>query len=154
MKGITTILQFISEEYMLILAIGFIIFGIYLKVKRFMNQSAEVKKQQLRDEVTNVTTYIKACLKELVTAAEQKYGSGTGEIKRADVYRELLKLIPSLEDYIIDGDITTAVIGNLIDEAVDYMNGLAKSNDDVASTFSKPMLTGTAFIEDPELPAE
>ena len=154
MKGLVHILQFISEQYALILALFFVGFGIYLKVRRFVNQSAEAKKRQLKDEVENVLAYIKACLKELVTAAEQKYGSGTGEIKRSEVYRELLKLIPSLEDYIIDGDITTSFIGNLIDDAVDHMNGLARSNNNVASTFSKPTLTGTAFIEDPELPAE
>ena len=84
---------------------------------------------------TNITKYINECLKHLVTQAEQKYGDGTGKIKRSEVFRELLKLFPSLEDYIIDGDITTEVIGDLIDEAVDYMNELSCTNDKVAQTF-------------------
>lgn len=138
MKTSVQIAQFISDNYMSIILIAVIAIGIVVKVKKFLNQSAEVKKQQLKDEVTNITNYIKACLKDLVTKAEQKYGDGTGEIKRSEVYRELLRLIPSLENYIIDGDITTAIIGNLIDEAVDYMNRLSDSNPKIAETFCKP----------------
>ena len=130
MKSLVLVLQFINDNYMLILTCLAIIVGIFVKVWKFHKQS-----NQAKDEITNITRYINECLKHLVTQAEQKYGDGTGKIKRSEVFRELLKLFPSLEDYIIDGDITTEVIGDLIDEAVDYMNELSCTNDKVAKTF-------------------
>ena len=135
MKSLVQVLQFINDNYMLILTCLAIIVGIFVKVWKFHKQSTQAKKEALKDEITNITKYINECLKHLVTQAEQKYGDGTGKIKRSEVFRELLKLFPSLEDYIIDGDITTEVIGDLIDEAVDYMNELSCTNDKVAQAF-------------------
>ena len=72
----------------------------------------------------------------MVTKAEKTYGFGTGAIKKSFVYKELLRLIPSLEGYIIDGDITIEIIGDLIDEAVDALNKSAKRNTDIGELFN------------------
>ena len=72
----------------------------------------------------------------MVVKAEKIYGPGTGVIKKSYVYRELIKIVPSLEEYIIDGDITIKVIGDLIDDAVDALNKSAKKNSDIGEIFN------------------
>ena len=122
MKGIINIANFISDNYVTILALILIIVGIVVKVKKFFSQDREAQKEQLKDSVNNVLEYIKVVLNDLVVKAEKIYGPGTGVIKKSYVYRELIKIVPSLEEYIIDGDITIKVIGDLIDDAVDALN--------------------------------
>ena len=131
MKGIINIANFISDNYITILALILIIVGIVVKVKKFFSQDREAQKEQLKDSVNNVLEYIKVVLNDLVVKAEKIYGPGTGVIKKSYVYRELIKIVPSLEEYIIDGDITIKVIGDLIDDAVDALNKSTKKNSDI-----------------------
>ena len=136
MKGIINIANFISDNYITILALILIIVGIVVKVKKFFSQDREAQKEQLKDSVNNVLEYIKVVLNDLVVKAEKIYGPGTGVIKKSYVYRELIKIVPSLEEYIIDGDITIKVIGDLIDDAVDALNKSAKKNSDIGEIFN------------------
>ena len=136
MKSILAIGKFINDNYLTIIAMIMIIVGIVVKVKKFINQDREAQKEQLKDSIDNVLAFIKVILNDLVTKAEKTYGSGTGAIKKSFVYKELLRLIPSLEEYIIDGDITIEIIGDLIDEAVDELNKSAKRNTDIGELFN------------------
>ena len=136
MKGIINIANFISDNYITILALILIIVGVAVKVKKFFSQDREAQKEQLKDSVNNILEYIKVVLNDLVVKAEKIYGSGTGVIKKSYVYRELIKIVPSLEEYIIDGDITIKVIGDLIDDAVDALNKSAKKNSDIGEIFN------------------
>lgn len=136
MKSILAIGKFINDNYLTIIAMIMIIVGIVVKVKKFINQDREAQKEQLKDSIDNVLAFIKVILNDLVTKAEKTYGSGTGAIKKSFVYKELLRLIPSLEEYIIDGDITIEIIGDLIDEAVDALNKSAKRNTDIGELFN------------------
>ena len=136
MKSILAIGKFINDNYLTIIAMIMIIVGIVVKVKKFINQDREAQKEQLKDSIDNVLAFIKVILNDLVTKAEKTYGSGTGAIKKSFVYKELLRLIPSLEGYIIDGDITIEIIGDLIDEAVDALNKSAKRNTDIGELFN------------------
>lgn len=136
MKSILAIGKFINDNYLTIIAMIMIIVGIVVKVKKFINQDREAQKEQLKDSIDNVLAFIKVILNDLVTKAEKTYGSGTGAIKKSFVYKELLRLIPSLEEYIIDGDITIEIIGDLIDEAVDTLNKSAKRNTDIGELFN------------------
>lgn len=136
MKSILAIGKFINDNYLTIIAMIMIIVGIVVKVKKFINQDREAQKEQLKDSIDNVLAFIKVILNDLVTKAEKTYGSGTGAIKKSFVYKELLRLIPSLEGYIIDGDITIEIIGDLIDEAVDTLNKSAKRNTDIGELFN------------------
>ena len=137
MKSILAIGKFINDNYLTIIAMIMIIVGIVVKVKKFINQDREAQKEQLKDSIDNVLAFIKVILNDLVTKAEKTYGSGTGAIKKSFVYKELLRLIPSLEEYIIDGDITIEIIGDLIDEAVDTLNKSAKRNTDIGELFNR-----------------
>ena len=137
MKSILAIGKFINDNYLTIIAMIMIIVGIVVKVKKFINQDREAQKEQLKDSIDNVLAFIKVILNDLVTKAEKTYGSGTGAIKKSFVYKELLRLIPSLEGYIIDGDITIEIIGDLIDEAVDELNKSAKRNTDIGELFNR-----------------
>ena len=136
MKSILAIGKFINDNYLTIIAMIMIIVGIVVKVKKFINQDREAQKEQLKDSIDNVLAFIKVILNDLVTKAEKTYGFGTGAIKKSFVYKELLRLIPSLEGYIIDGDITIEIIGDLIDEAVDALNKSAKRNTDIGELFN------------------
>ena len=137
MKSILAIGKFINDNYLTIIAMIMIIVGIVVQVKQFINQDREAQKEQLKDSIDNVLAFIKVILNDLVTKAEKTYGSGTGAIKKSFVYKELLRLIPSLEGYIIDGDITIEIIGDLIDEAVDELNKSAKRNTDIGELFNR-----------------
>ena len=136
MKGIINIANFISDNYITILALILIIVGIVVKVKKFFSQDREAQKEQLKDSVNNVLEYIKVVLNDLVVKAEKIYGPGTGVIKKSYVYRELIQIVSSLEEYIIDGDITIKVIGDLIYDAVDTLNKSAKKNSDIGEIFN------------------
>ena len=137
MKGLLQIATFVNDNYVLLIAILMVILGIVFKVKKFISQDREAQKEQLKDSVDNMLEYVKSILKNLVTDAENAYGPGTGPIKKSYVYKELIKLFPSLEDYIIDGDIASEVIGELIDEAVDTLNKSAKKNPDIGAIFNQ-----------------
>lgn len=136
MKGLINICNFVNDNYITILALILIVVGIVVKVKKFFTQDRAAQKEQLKDSVGNVLLYIKAVLDDIVTNAERIYGSGTGPIKKSHVYKELIKLIPSLEEYIIDGDITTELIGSLIDDAVEALNKSAKKNSNIGEIFN------------------
>ena len=85
MKGIINIANFISDNYITILALILIIVGIVVKVKKFFSQDREAQKEQLKDSVNNVLEYIKVVLNDLVVKAEKIYGPGTGVIKKSYV---------------------------------------------------------------------
>lgn len=136
MKGLINICNFVNDNYITILALILIVVGIVVNVKKFFAQDRAAQKEQLKDSVGNVLLYIKAVLNDMVANAERIYGSGTGPIKKSHVYKELIKLIPSLEEYIIDGDITTELIGGLIDDAVDALNKSAKKNSNIGEIFN------------------
>ena len=150
MKGIINIANFISDNYITILALILIIVGIVVKVKKFFSQDREAQKEQLKDSVNNVLEYIKVVLNDLVVKAEKIYGPGTGVIKKSYVYRELIKIVPSLEEYIIDGDITIKVIGDLIDDAVDALNKSAKKNSDIGEIFNHEAIEEKTNVNESE----
>lgn len=135
MESVNAIITWLSDNYVLVIAMVLAAMGLVIKTVKFFRQSEEDQKAQLKAEVDNIIDYIKRCLESLVTEAELKYGSGTGQIKKSEVYQRLLQLIPSLEQYILDGDIAAEVIGELIDEAVSTLNKVAKKNQSVQEIF-------------------
>ena len=69
----------------------------------------------------------------LVVGAEIDYGSGTGEIKKAEVTKKVYKLLPSLSKLVISEN----DISNLIESAKSEMDKLASENEAAAKLLNK-----------------
>lgn len=128
MKTAKVILVWLSENYILILSMGAIGFGLFLKVKAFAAKSAEEQKAILKEQAVKLVAAAKEGLMELIVKAEIKWGDKTGTIKKSEVFNALLEKIPKLADYIEQGIIDKDVLGELIDTAVDEFNKLRESN--------------------------
>ena len=69
----------------------------------------------------------------LVVGAEIDYGSGTGEIKKAEVTKKVYELLPSLSKLVISEN----DISNLIESAKSEMDKLASENEAAAKLLYK-----------------
>lgn len=69
----------------------------------------------------------------LVVGAEIDYGSGTGEIKKAEVTKKVYELLPSLSKLVISEN----DISNLIESAKSEMDKLASENEAAAKLLNK-----------------
>ncbi len=140
MKSALAVLNFVRDNYIVILAIIATGVGVYLRVRDFLKKDADEQKKILESQADNLTAAINSGLLALVTSAEKKYGSGTGILKQSDVYNEVIKAFPSVIEYMESGVITADYIKKCIDRAVDEFNRLREQNknlDKVASTEEK-----------------
>ena len=69
----------------------------------------------------------------LVVGAEIDYGGGTGEIKKAEVMKQVYELLPSLSKLVISEN----EISNLIESAKSEMDKLASENEAAAKLLNK-----------------
>lgn len=140
MKSALAVLNFVRDNYIVILAIIATGVGVYLRVREFLKKDADEQKKILESQADNLTAAINSALLALVTTAEKKYGSGTGILKQSDVYNEVIKAFPSVIEYMESGIITADYIKKCIDRSVDEFNRLREQNknlDKVASTEEK-----------------
>lgn len=131
MKNFITVLGVIYDNLPLILTIAAILFGIGVKIKNFLSQSAEEKKKQLKEQADKVVELVREGLLSLVSKAEKEWGSGTGVIKKAWVWEQIQAQYDKLMDFIASGVISQETIDDLIETAVDELNELLKKNDKV-----------------------
>ena len=128
MKTAKIILEWVSENYILILSMGAIGFGLFLKLKAFAAKSAEEQKAILKEQAIKLVDAAKEGVMELIVKAEIKWGDKTGTIKKSEVFNAILEKIPKLAYYIEQGIIDKDVLGELIDTAVDEFNELREKN--------------------------
>lgn len=133
MKSAMAVVNFISENYLVIIAFLAVGAGAVIKIKKFMNKSAVEQKEILKGQADNLTKAIKAGLLSMVTIAEKKFGAKTGQVKQSDVYNEVIKAFPKLTEYIENGIIDADFIKSCIDESVDAFNELRKKNSNLES---------------------
>ena len=131
MKNFIAVLGVIYDNLPLILTIAAILFGIGVKVKNFLSQSAEEKKKQLKEQADKVVELVREGLLSLVSKAEKEWGCGTGVIKKAWVWEQIQAQYDKLTDFIASGVISQETIDDLIETAVDELNELLKKNDKV-----------------------
>lgn len=121
MKNAWVMLNALQENLPMILAFLAVIFGIVLRVKKFITMSKEEKKAMLKGQSDKIVELVKMQLLAMVSEAENKWGSRTGEIKKSEVWEQILGKSEKLTQYIEMGLIDKKLIDDLIDEAVEEM---------------------------------
>lgn len=106
-------IEFITNDWAIIVAIFAIIVLAIVMIKRFLN------KPTAEQIVT-----IKAWLLAAVTSAEKELGSKMGRIKLSKVYDMFLNTFPTLSKIV-----TFAMFSNLVDEALEEMRKIMSSNE-------------------------
>ena len=121
MKAIINFLNFLCENWMLILAVFMAIGGILIKTRKWLSMSNDAKRKAAIEAV-------RRSMLALVTAAEQAYGSGTGLIKRSQVLEKIFTQYPVLADAVNITE-TTVMLDEMIDEALVDLRELFESNE-------------------------
>lgn len=122
MNGILNFLNMLNDNWTLILAAAAALFGIAAKTHKWVRMGEEEKRKAAIEAV-------RKSMLAMVTEAEQKYGSGTGTVKRSDVLKEIFEQYPVLAQAIhIDG--TTELLDSMIDTALKDLRKLLEDNNE------------------------
>ena len=121
MIAIKNALEFINQNWTLIVAICAALFGVYLKIKAFFSQS---KENQVRAAIEAV----RLSLLSWVTEAELAYGGGTGAIKRSQVLKKIFEAYPILTQ-VLDPVELTAKLDKMIDDSLVDMRKLLENSE-------------------------
>lgn len=128
MQGFTNFISLIGDNYMTILVIIALLFGIYKKTKDFFNQKKEDQLKQMYEQSDKVISLIYSGILDMVTTAEKKYGSKTGMIKKSAVYNMIVEKYPDIVTYLKENVLTEDYIDSCIEQGVILMNDMIKSN--------------------------
>lgn len=142
------VLGAVYENLPAILAMAAIIFGIAIRVKRFIRMTEEEKKKLLKEQSDKIVELVGEQLLSMVSKAESKWGSQTGKIKKSEVWENLLAQYGKLTEYIEKGLVDKQLVDEMIDEAVKQMQHIIETN-----TAAKTAIIGTAEAV-MEVPAE
>lgn len=137
MKGILNTLNMVYENLPMLLAIGAVGAGIALRIRRFLRMAKEEKAALLKEQSEKIVELVKAQLLALVSKAENKWGGGTGKIKKSEVWEQLLAQCGKVADYIELGLIDKQLVDELIDEAVEGMQHIIDTNKAAAAAITK-----------------
>lgn len=133
MTNVLKVLQFIYENLPMLLAIGAVSIGIAVRIKQFMKLSKEEKEAQLKEQGEQIVALLKKQLLAVVTKAEKEWGGGTGTIKKAWVWEQLIIQYNRLMEFIEGGIIDKELVDDLIEDAVDELNEQLTKNTKVAA---------------------
>lgn len=122
LNGIKNFLKLINDNWMLIIAIIGLAFGIYKKIRVFFGKTTEEKIEIAKKQVTE------AILK-MITDAEFEYSDWvkTGQIKRSQVIKQIYEEYPILSK-IQNQDELIAWIDTQIDDALDVLRQIIQDN--------------------------
>lgn len=137
MTTVMNILQWIYNNLPMLLAIGAVSIGIAIRIKRFMEMSAEQKQELLKEQSDKIVQLVKEQLLALVTIAEKNWGSGTGKLKKSEVWQTLLTQYGQLSGYITDGLIDKELVDSLIEDAVEELEHLKQTNQNMAAAIGQ-----------------
>lgn len=151
MKNALAVLNAIYENLPMILAITAAIWGIALRVKRFLRMTKEEKEAMLKEQAEKIVELVKKQLLAMVSKAESKWGGQTGKIKKSEVWEQILEKCGKLTEYIEMGLIDKQLVDDLIEEAVKEMQHIIDTNN-----AAKQAITGVELAVEAEAgkPAE
>lgn len=122
MEGIKNFLEFINNNWTLIITIIGLGLGIYTKIKNYLNLSKQEK-------INIAIEQIRKTMLDMVVEAEKEYGSNTGKLKKSKVLNEIFDKYPVLKDYINQEDLEKQ-IDDIIDENLEKMKEMLENNKD------------------------
>lgn len=116
MKGVENILNFLNDNWTFIIILISIGVKLYCSVKDYLSKSKKEQQEIAWAELSNI-------MLSLVSEAEKDWGSKTGEIKRAEVIKQIYDKYPNLSA-IAGQDEVLAQIDVMIDNALDDMRSI------------------------------
>lgn len=122
MEGIKNFLQFINDNWTMIVTIAGLVIGIYKKIKDYMSKSEQEK-------IDIALNQIRKSMLEMVTKAEKEYGEQTGKLKRSKVFEEIYSKYPELKNIIKQEELEKE-IDDIIDENLDTLKKMLENNKD------------------------
>lgn len=123
MKSVENILNFINENWTFIVILISLGVKLYCSVTDFLKKSKKEQQEAAWAELSNI-------MLSLVSNAEQEWGSKTGEIKRAEVIKQVFEKYPVLSTLSTENDVLER-IDIMIDDALMQMRDIFKEKEDV-----------------------
>lgn len=122
MEGVKNFLQFVNDNWTMIITIVGLGLGIYKKIKDYLSKSEQEK-------INIALEQIRKSMLELVVKAEREYGSDTGKLKKSKVLNEIYAKYPELKNIVNQEDLEKQ-IDSIIDENLDQMKKMLENNKD------------------------
>lgn len=123
MKSVENILNFLNENWTFIVILISVGVKLYCSVTDFLKKSKKEQQEVAWAELSNI-------MLSLVSSAEQEWGSKTGEIKRAEVIKQIFEKYPALSTLSTENDVLEK-IDVLIDDALTQMRDIFKEKEGV-----------------------
>lgn len=125
MEWLKNTLQWINDNYSLLITIIVLLISIYRKTKSFFNKSKE-------EQVRLIKTEIRQRILKMVTDAEEYYDnwSKAGEIKRSQVISEIFTEYPELSK-VVDQTEIIEWIDKEIDDALVILRKVIEENKEI-----------------------
>lgn len=123
MKSVENILNFLNENWTFIVILVSLAIKLYCSVTDFLKKSKKEQQEAAWAELSNI-------MLSLVSNAEQEWGSKTGEIKRAEVIKQIFEKYPVLSTLSTENDVLEK-IDVLIDDALTQMRDIFKTKEGV-----------------------
>lgn len=129
MESLKNLLQWIYDNFALIICCCGLAVGIYEKAKKYITASDEDKKKQFEEAVEITKVKIKEKMLMMVNESEEKYKEWVkaGSLKRAEVIAKIYDDYPILSQ-VADQDTLIKYIDNTIDEALVTLREILKDN--------------------------
>ena len=121
MKSVENILNFINENWTFIVILVSLGVKLYCSVTDFLKKSKKEQQEAAWAELSNI-------MLSLVSEAEQEWGSKTGEIKRAEVIKQVFEKYPVLSTLSTENDVLER-IDAMIDDALMQMRDIFKAKE-------------------------
>lgn len=121
MKSVENILNFINENWTFIVILISLAVKLYCSVTDFLKKSKQEQQEAAWAELSNI-------MLSLVSNAEQEWGSKTGEIKRAEVIKQIFEKYPVLSTLSTENDVLER-IDAMIDDALMQMRDIFKAKE-------------------------
>lgn len=121
MKSVENILNFLNENWTFIVILISLGVKLYCSVTDFLKKSKEEQQEAAWAELSNI-------ILSLVSNAEQEWGSKTGEIKRAEVIKQIFEKYPVLSTLSTENDVLER-IDAMIDDALIQMRDIFKAKE-------------------------
>ena len=129
MESLKNLLQWVYDNFALIICCCGLAVGIYEKAKKYISANAEDRKKQFEEAVKITKAKIKENMLLMVNESEEKYKEWVkaGSLKRAEVIAKIYDDYPILSQ-VADQDELIKYIDTTIDEALVTLREILKNN--------------------------
>ena len=129
MESFKNLLQWVYDNFAVIICCAGLMVGIYRKAKKYFTVNKEEKKKQFDEAVEITKEKIRETMLKMVSESEDKYKDWVkaGSLKRAEVIAKIYNDYPILSQ-VVDQEGLIAYIDKTIDEALVTLREVLKEN--------------------------